>query len=228
MADRAWAIVLGTGREQKLISGADTAFLSLSSRPAIAHLMCAVEACRDLDGLVVIVAPDRQEMPQAMRLRFGITKLRAARAGTERRVSNLAHALETFDEDVKWAVVLECSRPIISPQAISEALKAAARTGAACVAELITDPVLLVSGCTTRRLDGKVQPWVLRSPRVYRVDVLQKALANATRKRLDGPDESAWVEAVGYTIRTLQATRPLVHLRTADDLSIAALLLSQP
>lgn len=228
MADHAWAIVLGAGLEQKLPSGADTAFLSLSSRPAIAHLMCAVEACRELDGLVVVVAPDRLEMPQAMRLRFGITKLRAVRPGTDRRVSNLAQALETFEEDVKWAVVLETARPTVSASAISDTLKVAARTGAASMADCISDPVMLVSGRTTRRLDAKVQAWVLRSPRAYRVDLLRKALALAARKRLDGPDESAWVEAAGGVIRTLPPARPPVHLRTADDLSIAALLLSQP
>ncbi|MCX7818905.1 MAG: 2-C-methyl-D-erythritol 4-phosphate cytidylyltransferase [Kiritimatiellae bacterium] len=228
MADRAWAIVLGAGREQKLTSGADTAFLSLSSRPAIAHLMCAVEACREVDGMVVVVAPDRVEMPQAMRLRFGITKLRAVRAGTDRRSSNLAQALEAFEEDVKWAVILETGRPTVGCAAITETLKAASRAGAACVAELITDPVLLVSGRTTRRLDVKIQPWVIRSPRAYRTDLLRKALALAARKRWEGPDESVWIEAAGGTLRTVPPTRPPVHLRTADDLSMAALLLSQP
>jgi len=190
--------------------------------------MCAVEACREVDGLVVVVAPDRVDMPQAMRLRFGITKLRAVHPGTDRRLSNLTHALESFDDDVRWAVVLETGRPTVGVQMISETLKTATRTGAACVAEPISDSVFLVSGRTSRRLETKVQPWVLRSPRAYRVDVLRKALALAARKRFDGPDESAWVEAAGATVRLLPPLRPPVHLRTADDLAIAALLLSQP
>ncbi len=218
-----WAIVLGVGRDQRLTGGADTAFLSLGNRPALAHAMCAAEACAEIAGMVVVVSPDRLEMPSAIAMRFGTAKFRSALAGGERRIGNLQRALEAVDPDAQWVAVFEAARPLVAGAVVSEMLRAAAKTGAAAGAELVTDPVCIQTGKTFKPLDGRSRLWILRGPRVYRVAVLRKALGLAAKRSPDAEDEIPWVEAAGAGVRPVALPRPHVKLRTADDLSMAAL-----
>jgi len=220
-----WAIVLGVGRDQKLHVGADTAFLPLGSRPALAHVLCAAEACPEVTGIVVVVPPDRIETPAALRTRYGISKFRVAVPGTEKRLTNLVRALEQVDPDIGWVAVLETARPVVEGKGLTECWKAAQKGGAAAGGRVIEDPVYWVTGKNVRAPDGKTVVWAVQTPRVYRRDLLESALSAAARRHAEENDELRWVEAAGGVLRLVPISKPAFRLASADDLGMAVVLL---
>lgn len=225
MAGTCWAIVLGAGKDQELAGGAEVAFLGIGNRPAIAHPMCAVEICRDVTGIVVAAPRERVDMVRAMKLRFGYDKLKAVLAGGQQRLANVEAALDAFEDDVEWAVLLESARPVAGSAMVSAVLDAAQKTGAASTAEAIEDPVMAEVRKGEMQLVAARAVWVLQTPQAYRVPLLRKALAAWRKRRGDGVELPALIEGAGGKIRLVPSPRMNLRLRTADDLSVASNLL---
>ena len=222
MAGPCWAVVLATGRDQALAGGADIAFLGVGNRPALAHAMAAAEACRDVEGMVVIASRERVDMVSAMKFRFGFNKLRAVLPGGAQRIPNIGEAVEAFDEEIEWAVVLECARPMATPAMVSDVLAGAQRTGAAAMGDAIADPVRVeLRKGEEEMLDARCV-WAVQTPQAYRCDLLRKAVAAARKRRGEAPDLTALVDAAGGHVRMVQSPRMNLRLRSADDLTAAS------
>lgn len=222
MAGPCWAVVLATGKDQTLAGGADIAFLGVGNRPALAHAMAAAEGCRDVEGIVVAAPRERIDMVGAMKFRFGFNKLRTVLPGGTQRISNIGAALDTFEDEVEWAVVLECARPMVTPAMVADTLAGAQRTGAAAMGDAISDPVRVeVRKGEEEALDARCV-WAVQTPQVYRCDLLRKAVAAARKRRGEAPDLTALIDAAGGRVRMVQCPRMNLRLRSADDLTAAA------
>lgn len=225
MSGVCWAIILGTGADQELAGGVEVAFLGIGSRPALAHPMCAAESCRDITGMVVAAPRERVEMVRAMKQRFGYDKLRAVLPGGAQRLANIETALDAFEDDVAWAVILESARPVTGAAMVSAVLDAAKKTGAAAIAEAIDDPVMAeIRKGETQMVEARTV-WVVQTPQAYRVPLLRKALAAGRKRRGEGANLPGLIDGAGGKIRLVQSPRMNLRLRTADDLSVASNLL---
>lgn len=222
MAGHCWAIVLATGKDQELSGGAEVAFLGVGNRPALAHAMAAAEGCRDVEGIVVVSPRERIDMVRALKFRFGFNKLRAVLPGGAQRLANIETALETFEEEVEWAVLLESARPLATPGMVAAVLADAQRTGAASTGELTADPVRVeVKKGEIEDLQAR-SIWLVQTPQAYRVDLLRKAVAAGRKRRGETSDLTVLVDAAGVKIRMTPSPRMNLRLRTADDLTAAA------
>ncbi len=222
MAGPCWAIIVAAGKDQELAGGADVAFLGVGNRPAIAHAMAAADLCRDIEGIVVVAPRERVEMVGAMKFRFGFNKLRAVLPGAAQRLANIGAALEAFDDEVEWAVVLESARPMVTPAMVATTLAEAQRTGAAAMGDVIGDPVRVeIRKGEVSALDARCA-WAVQTPQAYRCELLRKALAAGRKRRSEAADLTALVDAAGGHLRMVQSPRMNLRLRSADDLTAAA------
>ena len=222
MAGPCWAIVLATGKDQELSGGADVAFLGVGNRPALAHAMAAAETSRDVEGIIVVAPRERVDMVSAMKFRFGFNKLRAVLPGGAQRLANIGAALESFEDEVEWAVLLECSRPMVTHAMVSTTLAEAQRTGAAAMGEVISDPVRVeIRKGEVGALEARCV-WAVQTPQAYRTELLRKALAAGRKRRGDAGDLTTLIDAAGGHLRMVQSPRMNLRLRSADDLTAAA------
>lgn len=220
-----WGIIIASGKEEQLTSGVDVAFLNLAGRPLLSHALEEFERCPDVDGVVVVAPKERVGEVLTMAKLMGYLKLRKIAAGTLQRVSSLRMGLNALDEDVSMVVVHEVSRPCVKRGLIGECVKAAKRYGSGIAASKILDPVKIVpKGNTVTATLEQNTAWAAQTPQAYKLDVLEKALAAAAKKKVVLQDESAALELIKHEVHLVPCPPSNIRIATAEDLTLAEAL----
>ena len=131
------AIVVAAGKSERMGANLDKAFLSLGSKPLIAWSLMALEACPDIDQIILVVRKDQQQSAKGLQPMFGISKLRKIISGGARRQDSVQAGMSEMDPGTRLVVVHDGARPCVTPELISEVVKAAKRNGCAVAASRI-------------------------------------------------------------------------------------------
>ena len=222
-----WCIVLASGKEESLSEGVETAFLSLSGKPVLCYSLEALEHCEDIDGVVVVVNKARMNDVVQMVKLYSCTKVRKIVAGTSQRLSSLKAGLKEVGDDATLIAVQEVSRPMLTPDLMSQTVKAGKRYGAALACSRIEDAVKVAErGQKTEATLDPGTAWAAQTPAVFRRECLAKALETGQKEK--GPrmsDETALVESIGETLHMVSAPASNIRLRSVSDLALAEALL---
>jgi len=127
-----------------------------------------------------------------------------------------------------WVLVHDAARPCLPVEDLRRLLD-----------ETAEDPVGGLLGApvadTLKRADGDARAaetvdrtglWQALTPQVFRMGMLLQAMESARAARLDPTDEAAAVERLGYRPRLVLGSRSNVKITYAEDLRVAARLLS--
>jgi len=214
-------VVVACGKEEKISSGTETAFLSLGNRPVLAHSLRTFQDSAVVDGIIVAVSKDRVDSVMQVIKRFGCTKVCGIVVGSVNRLSTLRTVFAKMPEPAATLVVHEASRPFVSQAVVLETVKAAKRYGCAIAAHRVSDAVKVVSkGLKPEKTLERNSAWLAQSPQAFKIDVFEKILdpKNKNVKLVD--DESAWVSSPAE-VHLVEAGYQNMKIRTADDLSVA-------
>lgn len=217
-------IVIACGKEEQIASGTDTAFLSLGSRPVLAHSISTFQESDSVDSIVVAVAKDRVESALQVVKRFGYTKVKGIVVGGTNRLSTLRTVLGKLPEPAATIIVHEASRPLVNAETIQETVKAAKRYGCAIAAHRIQDSVkVAVKGLKPDKTLERNSAWMAQTPQVFRSEVLEKIVdpKNKNVKLVD--DESEWVKKPGE-VHLVEAGYGNIKIRSAADFAEATAL----
>ena len=214
-------IVVACGKEEKISSGTETAFLTLGSLPVLAHSLRTFQDSAAIDGIIVAVSKDRVDSVMQVIKRFGCTKVCGIVVGSANRLSTLRTVLAKMPEPAVTIVVHEASRPFVSHSVVTETVKAAKRYGCAIAAHRVPDAVKVVpKGLKPEKTLERNSAWLAQSPQAFKADVFEKILdaKNKNMKLID--DESAWVSPPAE-VHLVEAGYRNMKIRTADDLVVA-------
>jgi len=218
------AIVIACGKEEQVAPGTDTAFLSLGNRPVLAHSLRIFQESKAVDGIIVAVGKDRVDSTVQVVKRFGYTKVRGIVVGSANRISTLRTVYAKLPEAASNIIVHEASRPFISPEVVSEGVKAAKRYGCAIAAHRVPDSVKVAAkGLKPDKTLERNSAWIAQTPQVFRVEVFEKIIdpKNKGVKLID--DESEWVKKPAE-VHMIEAGCCNIKIRTANNFSEATAL----
>ncbi len=218
------AIVIACGKEEQIAPGTDTAFLSLGSRPVLAHSLRVLQDSKVVDGIIVVVSKDRIDSAMQVIKRFGCTKVCGIVVGSANRLTSLRTVYAKLPEAASNIIVHEASRPFISPEVIRESVKAAKRYGCAIAAHKVPDAIKVAEkGLKPSKTLERNSVWLAQTPQVFRAEVLEKIIdpKNKGVKLID--DESEWVKAPAE-VHMVEAGYGNIKIRTRDDFSEATAL----
>ncbi len=218
------AIVVACGKEEQIAPGTDTAFLSLGSRPVLAHSLRTFQDSDSVDTVVLVVAKDRIDSALQVIKRFGCTKVRGIVVGSAHRLSSLRTVYAKLPEPASIIIVHEASRPFISAETIHESVKAAKRYGCAIAAHRIPGAIkVAVKGLKPDKTLERNSVWMGQTPQVFKAEVLEKIIdpKNKNVKLVD--DESEWVKKPAE-VHMVEAGYGNIKIRTAADFSEATAL----
>lgn len=223
----AWGLILAAGKDQTLDAGPDTAFLSVGSKPVIAHVLVAFEGAPGIEGLVIVAPGDRHSTVYALAARYGYGKVRGVAAGHTNRRACLEAGLALISEDAEWVVVQDVSRPCVNADMLQAVLLAARKPGAAFMAAPIAEPVRVLGGRAATvedTLKGK-RLVISQTPQCIRMDLLRKGLAASRKAKTPPEDEMELAALAGAKPVAVESRRFNLRIRTSDDLAVAATLL---
>ncbi len=220
------AIVIACGKEEQVAPGTDTAFLSMGSRPVLAHSLRILQDSNVVDGIIVAVGKDRVDSTVQVVKRFGFTKVCGIVVGSANRLSTLRTVYAKLPEAASTIIVHEASRPFISPEVIQEGVKAAKRYGCAIAAHKVADAVKVAAkGLKPEKTLERNSVWLAQTPQVFKAEVFEKIIdpKNKNVKLID--DESEWVKGPAE-VHMVEAGYGNIKIRTRDDFSEATALFS--
>lgn len=221
-----WGVILLSAQPSEFAADIEPAFLTVGSKPVLAYSLSAFERCSDVDGLVLVTTKERLESLRGMVHLFGCNKIKAIIADAPvRGVALQAGVAVAVENGAGHIVVHDGTRPGVTPELISETVRVARKSGAASAARPIVEPVneTLKGAKITKLLTGNL--WMTMTPQAFKADILQKALANAVKKKLKLPDEAAAATAIKQPVQLVPAKRPLIRIASPLDLNLAELLL---
>lgn len=178
----------------------------------------SIEALRAVPAIedVVIVAPPGME-PDA---RWGCVW---AEGGAHRSLSVRNGLGWDFDP----VVVHDAARPLVTPALFAAVLAGLEGADAAVAAAPVTDTIKEArAGKVLRTLD-RSGLWAVQTPQAFRREALDRALDQPDEILAAATDDASLVEALGGTVRIVEAPRENLKVTTPLDLALAELLLDQ-
>ncbi len=218
------AIIVAAGSGTRM--GFDKLLASLGGAPVILHTLRAFQTCPEVDEIVVVASPDRQEVIQRLADDAGLTKLRAfVPGGAERHLSVWA-GIQAVAPDCDYVAVHDGARPLIHPSQISRCLAKARETGAAASARPVSETLKRADG--SGRVCGSVDRaglWIMETPQVFARPLLVQAYEAVLREGLLVTDEVSALEGLGHPVWLVDNPTPNPKITWPPDLAVAERLL---
>ena len=145
--------------------------------------------------------------------------------GGEQRSLSVRNALRAALGDP--VVVHDAARPLVTPDLIEDVLAGLADADCAIAAAPVTDTIKEAQGHEVVRTVDRRRLWSVQTPQAFGRDVLERALAQPEDVVAAATDDASLVEALGGSVRVVEAPRENLKVTTPLDLRVAELLLRE-
>lgn len=220
------AIVVAAGKGSRMGGAVDKAFLTLGSRPVVAHALTAFERCPDVTEVVLVVRKDQLSAADSAVRMFGLRKVHRIVPGGATRLASVRAGVAAANPETTYYAVHDGVRPAVPVSLIRDCIASARKFGSGVAAAKITDTVKSVgrNGAIEKTID-RDPLWAAQTPQVFRADLLRRALEKADDKDPTITDESSAVERLGETVRIVESAEPNPKITVPGDVGIVARLL---
>lgn len=228
------ALVLSGGTGSRMGSAVPKQYQAIAGKPVLAYTLERLEACRAVDGVVVVSSPQWADSILEWKARYSLTKLRAlAPAGADRQLSirsGLLAAREYMDDDPKAGVVIQDAvRPLTGVELL-EALTRHLQDAPAVM------PVLPVTDTTYTSRDGQWVEGLLDRSTLYGGQApeafhywpylaLYRDTPEETLRAMSGSCQLPF--RAGWKVKMIPGERENLKITYAADLKICELLLRE-
>jgi 2-C-methyl-D-erythritol 4-phosphate cytidylyltransferase len=218
----AYGIVVAAGRSDRM-NGVDKVFTELVGRPLVAWTLAAFKNCPDIEGVVVVAAPENLPRMRDLVETWRFTNVINVVPGGQHRQDSVRAGIEAANGAAILAIH-DAARPLVTPALISTGVSLAREAGAAICAVPARDTVKEVDGepPVVRATRDRDRIWLAQTPQVFERTLLAGAHNAATS---GATDDAALVEATGHEVRVYSGDARNIKITTRDDLLIAETLL---
>ncbi|HJT97811.1 MAG TPA: 2-C-methyl-D-erythritol 4-phosphate cytidylyltransferase [Rhodanobacteraceae bacterium] len=226
--DRLWCIVPAAGSGRRFGSDIPKQYLPLAGKPMLECTLERLAACREVAGLMVVIADGDAYWPGISSVRG--KPVRTATGAAERSGSVLS-GLRALPPDVgadEFVLVHDAARPCISADDVAMLVARGVPAGGALLAAPVRDTLKRANG--ERRAVGtesREALWRALTPQLFRRGELDAALAAAHAAGVAITDEAMAMERAGHRPLLVEGAEDNIKVTTAADLALAAYLLRQ-
>ena len=201
----------------------DKVLAPLCGRPVFAYSAAAFAASGVADFYAVVYR-DRSQMTALSA--FAPTPSILVRGGRERQDS-VSAALAALPGDIDHVFIHDCARPMIRPEQLVALHKIVRRERAVVLAHRVTDTIREKRPDGSLRTIDRSRLWAMETPQVFSKELVERAYAQVSSRRLRVTDDAAAVEKLGHPIALLENTHPNPKLTTPMDLAYLEFLLTR-
>ena len=220
------AIIAAGGRGTRMGGARAKQFLELSGTPVIIHTLRRFERCAEVGESVVVVPEDDVGGFRELARGAGLGKLARVVAGGPTRMESVWRGLQAVSaESAQVVAVHDAVRPLVTPEEIGAAVRAAAASGAAVLASRAVDTVKEAEGAVVLRTLDRARLWHAQTPQCFRYDLLRRAYERARAEGFEATDDSALVERLGAPVSIVEGGARNIKITTRQDLALAEMLI---
>ncbi len=220
---RTAVILLAAGAGRRMAGAVrDKVLAPVGGRPVFAYSAAAFAASGVAD-LYVVVYRDRPQMTALSA--FAPTPAMLVRGGKERQDS-VSAALAALPGDIGHVFIHDCARPLIRPEQLVALHKIVRRSRAVVLAHRVTDTIKEKRPGGRLRTVDRSRLWAMETPQVFSRDLIERAYARVSSRRIKVTDDAAAVEALGHRVELLENPHPNPKLTSPQDLAYLEFLLA--
>jgi 2-C-methyl-D-erythritol 4-phosphate cytidylyltransferase len=210
------ALVVAAGRGERLGTPVPKAFVMLAGRPMVEWSIAALREVAAIEQIVVALPPGADAPTGTIGVPGGAERSHSVRA-----------ALAAARADSSEVVVHDAARPLVTASLVDACLAALDDADAAIAAAPVTDTIKQCADGRVERTLDRSRLWAVQTPQAFRRGALERALAQDDSVLAAATDDASLVEALGGTVRVVEAPRENLKVTSALDLRVAELLLSE-
>ncbi|HEX9961234.1 MAG TPA: 2-C-methyl-D-erythritol 4-phosphate cytidylyltransferase [Pyrinomonadaceae bacterium] len=219
------AIIVAAGSGKRFGGKTPKQFLEILGKPLIIHTFQRFEACPEIDEIILVLPSTETAKFLQIAGKYNLKKISKVVAGGNTRAESVRKGLSVIRAATADVVAVhDGARPLVSLEEISETVKKAKETGAACLVSAVTDTIKEIK-------DGKIIRTIDRStlrraltPQCFRYEILRRAFENADLSEA-ATDECFLVEKLGQKIAVVEGSARNIKITHREDLILAEALL---
>ena len=216
------AVIAAAGSSTRFGGEQTKQMTSVCGEPLIVHTLRAFEACECIHEIIIVAKKDEIEAYDALRERYGFSKISAVIAGGYTRQDSVLRGLDAVHKKSKYIAISDGARCLVTPEQIELVCRAAYKYHAATAAHNSTDTVKIADskGFIESTADRSTV-WLAQTPQVFKTKLYRAAAYTALKKGFDGTDDNMLVENIKHPIRLVECGAQNIKITTRDDMVFA-------
>ena len=209
------AIIPAAGSGERF--GEEKQFKLLSGRPLFFHTLKLFLQSDYIDEIIVAVPSANVDSTHRDVLSMSAGKPVKVVAGGTRRQDSVKNGIDVSDSDSTLVCVHDAARPFVTEDLIQRSISACEFADGAVVGIPSKDTVKFSENGLVKETLEREKIWLAQTPQCFHKNKLLQALYYAETENLTGTDESALMEAMGFSIKLVEGNSNNFKITTKDD-----------
>lgn len=220
------AVILAAGNSTRMGGSVKKQMLPILGKTVLWRTLHAFEQCEDVDSVVLAVHKDDVEYISG-KIVPEFKKITKVIVGGDTRAESAKLAFAALPAETTYVAIHDGARCLITPNMISDVIKAALESGAATAGVHVTDTVKLVSEsrCIEKTIPRE-KVFLASTPQVFATDIYKKALLSTTDFR-KFTDDNMLVENLDIPISAVDLGGENIKITTPSDIEYAEYIISK-
>ncbi|WP_219226284.1 2-C-methyl-D-erythritol 4-phosphate cytidylyltransferase [Pedobacter antarcticus] len=212
------AIIVAGGKGSRMNHAVPKQFLELQGKPVLMHTLEAFANCALKPEIILVLNIHQHEFWEELCRKYEFTIAHQLVKGGAERFDSVKNGLKKIKGDGVVAIH-DAVRPLVSPELIENAFRAAELEGNAITALQAVDSVRIqIEGQHATPLNRN-EIFLVQTPQAFQLKQLKKAYLQPYR--IDFTDDASVVEKAGYPIHLLPGERTNIKITYTEDLQLA-------
>jgi len=209
------AIIPAAGSGERF--GEEKQFKLLSGRPLFFHTLKLFLQSDYIDEIIVAVPNANVDSTHRDVLSMSAGKPVKVVAGGTRRQDSVKNGIDVSDSDSTLVCIHDAARPFVTEDLIQRSISACEFADGAIVGIPSKDTVKFSENGLVKETLDREKIWLAQTPQCFHKNKLLQALYYAETENLTGTDESALMEAMGFSIKLVEGDSNNFKITTKDD-----------
>ena len=209
------AIIPAAGSGERF--GEEKQFKLLSGRPLFFHTLKLFLQSDYIDEIIVAVPSANVDSTHRDVLSMSAGKPVKVVAGGTRRQDSVKNGIDVSDSDSTLVCIHDAARPFVTEDLIQRSISACEFADGAVVGIPSKDTVKFSENGLVKETLDREKIWLAQTPQCFHKNKLLQALDHAKTENLTGTDESALMEAMGFSIKLVEGDSNNFKITTKDD-----------
>ena len=209
------AIIPAAGSGERF--GEEKQFKLFSGRPLIFHTLKLFFQSDYIDEIIVAVPSANVDSTHRDVLSMSAGKPVKVVAGGTRRQDSVKNGIDVSDLDSTLVCIHDAARPFVTEDLIQRSISACEFADGAVVGIPSKDTVKFSENGLVKETLDREKIWLAQTPQCFHKNKLLQALYYAETENLTGTDESALMEAMGFSIKLVEGDSNNFKITTKDD-----------
>ena len=219
-------VIIAAGGSSSRMHGTDKQFAELLSLPVLVRTLLKFEECQKISRIIIVTKEESILPVQELCQKYLISKVTDILAGGSNRHESVMNGFSRLAIDDKKVLIHDGARPLVTEEIINGVISALETYDAAVCTVPVNDTVKLV--CSDGTVDKTLDRSLIHLAQTPQgVDVLKYKEAC---QRIDATvltDDSAVMEAAGYTVKYTCGSKSNLKITTKEDIPLAEFYLKE-